>query len=1065
MIRGIIAWSLKFRFLVIAVAAGLIVFGILQLRDMPVDILPEFSPPYVEIQTESLGLSAEEVEQLITVPMEQDLLNGVPWLQTIRSESLPGLSSIVLIFEPGTDLIRARQMVSERLTQAVALPHVSKPPTMLQPMSTTGRAMVVGLSSKTLSLIQMSVLARWTIVPRLMGVPGVANVAIWGQRDRQLQVQVDPQRLKEHNVTLLDVLETTGNALWVSTLSFVEASTPGTGGFIDTSSQRLGVRHILPIVSPEGLAKVPIENTSLQLGDVANVVEDHQPLIGDALTGEGPSLLLVVEKFPGANTRDVTLGVEEALDNMRPGLPGMDMDTALYRPADFIDMAIRNVGMLLLLGLLLVLLVLVAFYFSWRSVLISLVAVPLSLIAGGLVLHLRGATMNALAVAGFVIALGVLIDDAIVDVEHVLQRLRLRQDEENAPAQSPGSQSAASIILDAALEMRSSLFYALLILLLAVAPLFFLGGRLGTFVEPLAESYVLALLASMLVAATVTPALCLILLAKEPPALREAPLMRWIRYSYQPLVAWMVGRGRLAAVAVALLTIAGLAVLPFLNRALLPAFKERNLLIHLDGVPGTSGPEMSRVAALVSADLRAIPGVSKIGAEVGRAVQGDQVVNVSSADLWVGMDPAADYDQTAAKIQTVIDGYPGIHHDVQTYLGEKSDEVAPEPGDSLTLRVYGNTADGLAAKAGEVKNAITAIGGVTAARVAYPVEQPALEIEVNLAAAQKYGIKPGDVRRAAATLLSGIQVGNLFEEQKVFEVVVWGTPAARNSINSVRNVQIDTPDGGYVRLGDVADVRMAPTASIIRHEAVSRYLDVLVSVQGRDLGAVAADINSQLRQMQFPLEFHAEVLGAYATQQAAQTRMLILALAAVIGAFFLLQAAYGSWRLAALACLTLPATLAGGLAAAYWGGALSLGSLGGLLAVLGIALRNQMLLIGHYRQLARAEGAGLNAELALRGAQERVIPTLITAFAVGLVMVLPLVLGDVPGLEFIRPMAIAVLGGLVTAGLVNLFFLPALCLSLRRSFVPEPEPAEAPLAGQGEGQGPILGTEGPGISF
>ena len=304
MIRGIIAWSLKFRFLVVVVAVALVVYGIIQLRDMPVDILPEFSPPFVEIQTESLGLSAEEVEQLITVPMEQDLLNGVPWLKTIRSESLPGLSSIVLIFEPGTDLMRARQMVSERLTQAVALPHVSKPPTMLQPMSSTGRVMVVGLSSKTLSMIQMSVLARWTIAPRLMGVPGVANVAIWGQRDRQLQVQVDPKRLKDNKVSLLDVLETTGNALWVSTLSFVEASTPGTGGFIDTASQRLGIRHILPIVSPEGLAKVPIENTSLQLGDVANVVEDHQPLIGDALTSEGPSLLLVIEKFPGANTRE-----------------------------------------------------------------------------------------------------------------------------------------------------------------------------------------------------------------------------------------------------------------------------------------------------------------------------------------------------------------------------------------------------------------------------------------------------------------------------------------------------------------------------------------------------------------------------------------------------------------------------------------------------------------------------------------------------------------------------------------------------------------------------------------
>src|SRR5689334_12354517 len=321
--RSIIGASLKSRLLVVALAAALLVVGIIQLRTMPVDILPEFTPPYVEVQTEALGLSAEEVEQLITVPLEQDLLNGVPWLKSIASKSAPGLSSILMTFDPGTDLVRARQMVTERMAQAFALPHVSKPPTMLQPLSSTGRVMMVGLSSKDVSLIQMGVLARWTIAPRLMGVPGVANVAIWGQRDRQLQVQVDPQRLKDQKVSLLQVLETTGNALWVSSLSFVEASTPGTGGFIDTAQQRLGIRHISPITTAEGLAQVPIEETSLHLGDVATVVEDHQPLIGDALTNNGPSILLVVEKFPGANTLEVTQGVEEALAAMQPGLTGV----------------------------------------------------------------------------------------------------------------------------------------------------------------------------------------------------------------------------------------------------------------------------------------------------------------------------------------------------------------------------------------------------------------------------------------------------------------------------------------------------------------------------------------------------------------------------------------------------------------------------------------------------------------------------------------------------------------------------------------------------------------------
>src|SRR5262245_7053502 len=335
MLRSIVQASLKSRFVVLVLATALLVFGVSRLRDTAVDVLPEFSLPYVEIQTEALGLSAEEVEQLITLGMEQDLLNGVPWVQSIRSESLPGLSSIVIVFKPGTDLMKARQLVAERMSQAYVLPHVSKPPIMIQPRSATSRVMIVGLSSKTLSPIQMSVLARWTIVPRLKGVPGVANVAIWGQRDRQLQVRVDPKRLEDHKVSLLQVLETTGNALWWSTLSFVEASTPGSGGFIESHNQRLGVRHIFPIVSPKDLSEVPIEGTSYKLADVADVAEDHQPLIGDALTKDGQGLLLVIEKFPGSNTLDVTEDVEDALHELLPGMQGMEVDTGVYRPADF----------------------------------------------------------------------------------------------------------------------------------------------------------------------------------------------------------------------------------------------------------------------------------------------------------------------------------------------------------------------------------------------------------------------------------------------------------------------------------------------------------------------------------------------------------------------------------------------------------------------------------------------------------------------------------------------------------------------------------------------------------
>jgi CzcA family heavy metal efflux pump len=1007
------------------------VVGIIQLRTMPIDVLPEFTPPYVEVQTEALGLSAQEVEQLITVPMEQDLLNGVPWLKTIASKSVPGLSSVLMTFDTGTDLVKARQMVTERMAQAFALPHVSKPPTMLQPTSSTGRVMMIGLSSQNVSMIDMGVQARWTIVPRLMGVPGVANVSIWGQRDRQLQVQVDPKRLQEQHVSLLQVLESTGNALWVSSLSFVEASTPGTGGFIDTAQQRLGIRHISPIITADGLSQVPVEDTDgkLRLGDVATVVEDHQPLIGDALTGDQPGLLLVVEKFPGANAREVTAGVEEALAAMQPGLPGITVDTSVYRPATFIDMAFGNVTLALIIGFVLLLLLFGALLFHWRAAAISIATLPLVYVAAAYVLYLRGATMNVMVLAGFVIALGVVIDDAIVDVEHVLRRL--------ATARRNGSEkSAAAIVYEAVLQTRGAMIYATLIMLFVIAPVFFVGGLAEAFFQPLVQAYVLALLAAMLVALTVTPALCLLVLPSTQAERPAAPVVAWLQRRYERALTRIAGRPRWLIAGVAVLFVAGLVGVPFLSASLLPSFKERSLLVHLSAAPGTSQPEMSRIADRVSRDLRVVPGVSQVGAHVGRAIQGDQVVNVSSAELWVSIDPAASYDTATTGIRQVLGAYPGIHHTMQTYLNELGAQLAPPSSNSLVVRVFGDTTDGLRSSAETIQKVLAGIGGITATRISMPVQQPTLQIEVDLAKAQQYGIKPGDVRRAAATLLSGLSVGNLFEEQKVFDVVVWGAPSTRGSLSSVRDLLIDTPDGGQVRLGDVADVRITPAVSIIRHDSVRRYVDVTADVNGRSLSAVAADISAQIGQTALPLEYHAEVLGDYVGQQAAQQRLIMLAIAALIAIFFLLQAAYGSWRLALLSFLTLPATLAGGVLAASIGGTVVFGTLAGLLAVLGIAVRGQIMQIRSYHQLLR-EGETFGAGLVVRGALERLGPALLTAIATALVFVPALVMGDAPGLEAIIPMAIVVLGGLVTTMLVNLFVVPPLYLALRVSTVDE----------------------------
>jgi CzcA family heavy metal efflux pump len=1040
MMRSIIKSSMQFRYLVIVIAGVMLISGITKLREMPLDVLPEFSPPFVEIQTEALGLSAEEVEQMITVPLEQDLLAGVAWIDVIRSESVPGLSSVVIYFEPGTDLYRARQMVSERLAQAaVGIPHVSKPPAMIQPTSSASRFMIIGLSSKKLSLIDMGVLARWTIGPRLLGVPGVANVAIWGNRDRQLQVLVDPKRLQDRGVTLDQVIGTTGNALWVSSLSFLEASSPGTGGFIDTSNQRLGIWHVLPISSPEELAQVPVEGTSLTLGDVTEVVEDHQPLIGDAIVNDTSNLLLVIEKLPGINTLEVTKGVEDALVALKPGFADIEFDATLFRPATFLEMAISNLTTTLVISALLAILILGLLFYGWRTTLISLVAILISLVAALFVLYLRGATLNSMVLAGLVIALGLIIDDAIVDVEHIVRRLR-----QNRREDSP--KSTESIILEASAEMRGLLFFATLITLLAIVPVLFISGTSGAVFLPMAISYVLAVLAALVVALTVTPVLSLLFLSNPRVENRASPLISWLQRGYERLLKNSIQRPKLVYAVAVVLIVAALAVLPGLGQGqMLPTFRESYLLVQLEAAPATSLPEMNRIVARMSSELRAIPGVSNVGAHIGRAVLGDQVVGINSAELWVSINPAGNYEATVAAIRETVNGYPGLSCEMRNYSQETLLPLKISTSDPFTVRVYGEEHKVLVSEAEKLHQVLAGINGVVESHVLLPIEEPILEIEVDLDKAQQYGVKPGDVRRAAATLISGLQVGSLFEQQKVFDVVVWGTPKTHQNLAAIRDLLIDTPGGGHVRLGDVADVHVSAAPTVIQREAISPYIDIGFDIRGRANDAVKSDIKTAMKNFTFPLEYHAEMQEDYAVQRAAGRNILISALLAAIGIFLLLQASFISWRLALATFLTLPIVLTGGVLAAFLsGGSVPLVALFGLFAVLGIGARNGVLLIRHYQSLEQ-EGEIFGPGLVLRGSLERLAPLATTTLTTGLTLLPFMLFGNIPGHEIVRPMAIVIVGGLITSAFLNLVLLPYLYLRLGAGRKSELEHADQEL--------------------
>jgi CzcA family heavy metal efflux pump len=836
--------------------------------------------------------------------------------------------------------------------------------------------------------------------------------------------------MQAHNVSLNEVMTATADSLDAGLLGYTDFGREiGTGGFVDTANQRLGIRHILPIVTSRDLSEVAIKRNAggvVHIGDVATVAQGPQPLVGDAVINDGPGLLLVVEKAPGANTVRVTKGVDEALADLEPGLPGIQIDAGIFRQANFIHMALDNLTRALLLGCLLVVLVLIAFLFAWRTALISLVAIPLSLMAAVLVLYLRGDTINTMILAGLVIAVGVVVDDAIIDVENIWRRMRQRGD--------ATGRLAPRIILEASLEVRSAIFYATLINVLAVVPVFFLESVTGSFFEPLAFSYALAILVSMLIALTVTPALSLILLSRAPRERGDAPLVRWLKRGYGAVLALVLRRQLPAFVAAGVLAVAGLAVARGLGDDLYPAFKERDFLMHWITAPGTSHPEERRIVTAASRELRTIPGVRSFGSHIGQAFLAEEVVGSNFGENWVSVDRHADYDKTLKSIEEAVDAHPGLYHDVQTYLRERIDEVLAGAAEPIVVRIFGSDLKTLKRQADGVRKALSNIDGMEDLHTELVADVPEVEVTENLAAAGRYGLKPGDIRRAAGVWMSSEEVGDIFRGARAYDVHVWSAPSSRDSLTDVRNLPIDTPRGGTVRLSDVATVRVRPTPNVIHREDTSRRIDIAANVGDRSLSEIVADVRDRLGSIRFPEGYHAELLGEAVESEGAQSRLLIFAIAAAIGILLLLHAAFGSLRLALVFFLTLPMALVGGvLAAALTGGTLSLGSYVGFLAVFGIAARNGILLINHCQHLERHEGQEIGPALDLRGAKERLSPIMMTALATALALVPLVFAGTIPGHEIEHPMALVIVGGLVTSTLVNLFIVPSLYLRFGKS--------------------------------
>lgn len=1030
MLAGLVRFALVQRVLVLALAALLVVLGVRAGRDVPLDVFPEFAPPMVEIQTEAPGLSTEEVESLVTVPIET-AVNGVPDLMTLRSKSVLGLSSVQILFARGTDVMRARQMVGERIAQVQPrLPVAARQPVLMPPLSSTSRAMKIGITSARLDQMKLSELVRWTIRPRLMAVPGVANVAVWGQRDRQLQVLVDPDRLRAAGVTLAEVRAAAGDAVLV-----------GGGGFIDTPNQRLAVQQGGMVQDAAQLGQAIVRqsgNAPVRLADVARVVDGHAPPIGNAIIDDVPGIMLIVEKQPTANTLELTHAVEAALDELKPGLTDVKVDTTIFRPATFIERSIDNLTRALLIGCALVAAVLFLFTRDWRQAVISLTAIPLSLLGAGLVLLWSGATINVMVIAGLVIALGEVVDDAIIDVENIARRLRLNREAEDV-------RPAFAVVLAASLEVRSAVVFASLIVMLVFLPIFFLGGVAGTFFQPLAVAYVLAIAASLLVALTVTPALCLLILPNAPVTQeRDTRFVRWLKRGYSGALPWVLMRSRMAGGVVAGgLVLAGLGYAGFKDQ-FLPDFRETDFLMHFVEKPGTSIEAMDRITMRASKELRAIPGVRNFGAHIGRAEQADEVVGPNFTELWISLDEQADYDASVARIKRVIDGYPGLFRDVLTYLRERIKEVLTGAGATVVVRIYGPDQAELRAAGERVRDAVAGVGGVSDLKLESQVLVPQLRIRPRPEELARLGLTAGEVRRQAQTLVAQQKVGEIYRDQKSFDVTLWGEPRVRGTIHALRDLMIQSPAGAPVRLSDVAEVEVVPAPNEVKRENGQRRLDVTMNVAGADLGTVARGVEAAVAKVPFAAGYHPEVLGEYAALKESRQRLWTTGALCLLGVLLLVWIEFGSRRITALVGVSLPFALVGGVVAvALTGGVLSLGSLVGFVTVIGIAARNGIMLLSHYRHLEREEGMPFGRELVLRGAEERLVPILMTAACAGLALVPLIAAGNAPGHEIEHPMAIVILGGLVSSTLLNLFLMPALYARY----------------GQERAEGPVRGAE------
>lgn len=1029
---AVVGFAVRFRGIVLALGCALFGYGLFALGNAKYDVFPEFAPPQVAIQTEAPGLSPEQVEVLVTQPIETSV-NGLAGVESMRSASLQGLSVITVVFQPRSDIYRARQLVSERLAVVSSqLPQGVRPPAMTPLTSSASTVLVVGLTSDQRSLMDVRTIADWTVQRRLLAVAGVAQITTYGGDVRSLQVQVRPEDLIRFHVSMNDVLAAARKATGVRG-----------AGFVDTVNQRITLQTQGQSLTPEQLARTVLlheAGASVVLGDVADVVAAPEPPIGAALIDGKPGVMLMIGQQYGSNTRDVTLRVEAALQDLRPALETehVRLHPALFRPANFIDTATQSVVQALAIGGGLVIVVLFLFLFDWRTSVISCTAIPLSLIAPVLVLQWMGETLNTMTLGGLAIAIGEVVDDAVIGVENVTRRLR-----ENRRSTNP--RADARVVLDAILEVRSSVVYATFAVVLVFLPILALSGLAGRLFEPLGIAYILAVLASLVVALTVTPALSMLLLTgSKRHEHRDPPVVYWTRRGYQRVLDRIERRPALVVAIAIALTIAGAAMLPFFGSTFLPDLREGHFILHVTAMPGTSLGESLRIGKLINEALHKVPGVRSVAQHAGRAEAGPDTTGTHSSEYEIDLQPGLSGQEQAAaetQIRAALASFPGVVVSLKTFLTERIEETISGVTAAVAVNIYGGDLDTLDRAARDVERELREVPGAVDVQQRSPPGMPQVSVTLRPADLQRWGLDAVEVLELVRTAYQGEIVGQAYEGNAVFNVIVILNNLSRARLTQIGDLPIRTPGGAYVLLKQVADVYETSGRYLLQHQAAQRVQSVTANVSGRDVASFVAAAKLKLaREVVLPPGAHIEFTGTAEAQSQSQRDLLVNALLAGVGIVILLWMITGHWRNLVLVLVNLPFAFVGGVfAVALTGGLISLGSMVGFVTLFGITLRNSTLMMSHYEHLVVTEGRAWTLETAIDGAADRLNPILMTSVVTALGL-LPLAIGaGEPGREIEGPMAIVILGGLMTSMALNLLVLPTLALRFARFDVSGPE--------------------------